>query len=109
MPPFISHHREDGDVIAQSHRFKTLSVEQRLELLCEWTDFCLELNPALALKKHAQPIPGRVQVFTAEQGQVRGDRRNRGESSILLDHVPATDAVRLLHADSREAGDQTLV
>ena len=29
MQRFISHQREDGDLIAQSRRFKTLSVEQR--------------------------------------------------------------------------------
>jgi hypothetical protein len=35
-------------------------MSERMEMLCNYTDLALELNPGLAGKKDAQSIKGRV-------------------------------------------------
>jgi len=59
----ISHSREDETPEAKALWFQSLSVEERMELLCEWTDLILENNPGILERKSAQPITGRVRVL----------------------------------------------
>ena len=44
----ISHDRSDEDILAKAAWFQSLSLEERMELLCEYTDLILENNPDLA-------------------------------------------------------------
>jgi len=44
--------------------FRSLSLSERMEMLCSFTDFALELNPKLPDKKDAQQTQGRVQVLS---------------------------------------------
>ncbi len=46
--------------------FHSLTVEERLELLCAWTDLILEINPGILETKNAQPVAGRIQVIKKE-------------------------------------------
>ncbi|HPG41841.1 MAG TPA: hypothetical protein PLP19_21490 [bacterium] len=47
--------------------FHSLSVVERLELLCAWTDVILAINPGILETKNAQPIAGRIQVLTKDR------------------------------------------
>ena len=59
----ISHSRQEETPEAKALWFQGLSVEERMELLCEWTDLILENNPGILERKSAQPITGRVRVL----------------------------------------------
>ena len=61
----ISHNWDDESPEAKARWFQSLTVEERMQLLCEFTDLALSLNPSLLKeKKHAEPAPGRVQVIS---------------------------------------------
>ncbi len=60
----ISHSHEEETPEMKARWFQGLSVEERMEVFCSWTDFILAVNPGIMeKKKHAEPIPGRVQVL----------------------------------------------
>jgi hypothetical protein len=59
----VSHDRADESLEAKARWFRSLSVEERLEVLCELTDLALSVNPDLPKRKHAESVPGRVQVL----------------------------------------------
>ncbi len=49
---------------AKARWFRSLSLEERMELLCEFTDMILGLNPDIVEQKdYAQPASGRVLVL----------------------------------------------
>ncbi len=60
----ISHSREEETLEAKARWFQSLSLEERMELLCEYTDLALEINPDLPKLKRAQSITGRIQILT---------------------------------------------
>jgi len=61
----ISHDRGDESPEAKARWFQSLTVEERMELLCEFTDLALSVNPSLLQEKtHAEPAPGRIQVIS---------------------------------------------
>jgi len=66
MNPTISHNRDDESIEAKARWFQSLSMQERMEVFCEFTDLLLELNPKLAELKDAQPIEGCVQVLRKE-------------------------------------------
>lgn len=61
----ISHDRHDETPEAKARWFQSLDMAERMELLCEFTDMALSVNPSLLEKKHAEPAPGRIQVVSA--------------------------------------------
>lgn len=60
----ISHGRGEETIEAKTRWFRGLSIAERMELLCEFTDLALNINPGLPDIKNAQPIKGRVQVLS---------------------------------------------
>ena len=65
LKPTVSHDREQESLAAAKARwFRSLTIEERMDYFCEMMDLILELNPDIIQKKHAEPIPGRVQVLT---------------------------------------------
>jgi hypothetical protein len=60
----VSHDWRDKTPEAKARWFQSLSIEERMEILCALTDLILEANPALVHAKHVEPIPGRVQILT---------------------------------------------
>ena len=60
----ISHDREDESIEAKARWFQSLSLKERMDLLCSFTELALAVNPGLADSKDAQPIEGRVQVLS---------------------------------------------
>jgi hypothetical protein len=65
MNPLISHDRNDETIEAKVKWFRTLSLSERMDMLCAYTDFALELNPQLSDKKYAQQTKGRIQILSA--------------------------------------------
>jgi len=64
----ISHDRADEDIVAKAAWFQSLSVEERMELLCEFTDLILENNPGIADKLDDPPPSERVRVVSLPRG-----------------------------------------
>ena len=62
MQPSISHTRQQETLKAKARRFQSLSLEERQELLCSFTDIILDNNPMIVKEKDAQPVTGRVLV-----------------------------------------------
>jgi hypothetical protein len=60
----ISHNINDESIEAKVRWFRTLPLTERMEMLCNFTDLALELNPDLAGKKDAQPTKGRVRILS---------------------------------------------
>ncbi len=58
----ISTDRGEECIEAKTLWFRSLSMEERMELLCAFTDLALSLNPNLPDIKDAQPVEGRIQV-----------------------------------------------
>jgi hypothetical protein len=64
VTPPISHDREEESPEAKARWFQSLSFEERMELLCEFTDLVLENDPGVAEREDVEPSPGRVRVLS---------------------------------------------
>ena len=60
----ISHSRDDESIEAKVEWFRSLSVEERMDLLCCFTDLALTLNPDILEKKDDQPFKRRIRVLS---------------------------------------------
>ena len=60
----ISHDRKEESIEAKARWFQSLTLEERMELLCQFTDMIISANPKIMEQKGAQPIKGRVRVVT---------------------------------------------
>lgn len=52
---------------AKTRWFRALSMAERMEIFCSFTDLALSVNPGLKDRTHAQPVAGRIQVLCATQ------------------------------------------
>ncbi len=62
--PSISHDRADEDIIAKARWFASLTAEERMEMLCVFTDMAFAANPDIAERKDAQSRTGRIRVLS---------------------------------------------
>jgi hypothetical protein len=60
----ISHNRQEETPEAKALWFQALSLEERMELLCSFTELILTNNPKIVESKDAQLPSGRVRVLT---------------------------------------------
>ena len=60
----ISHNRDDESIEAKVEWFRSLSIEERMDLLCCFTDLALALNPDILEKKDDQPFNRRIRVLS---------------------------------------------
>lgn len=60
----ISHNRSDETMEAKVEWFRSLTLSERMDLLCSFTDLALDLNPGIVDKKDAQPFKGRIRVLS---------------------------------------------
>jgi hypothetical protein len=60
----IFHSRLEETPEAKVRWFRSLSMSERMEMLCSFTDLAMATNPSLQEREHAQPILGRVQVIS---------------------------------------------
>ena len=61
----ISHDITDEAIEAKVRWFRSLSLSERMDILYNFTDLALELNPDLSEKKDAQSTKGRVRILSA--------------------------------------------
>jgi hypothetical protein len=59
----ISHDWQDETPEAKARWFQSLSLSERLDVFFSLMDVMMEINPAMAESKDAQPVPGRVLVL----------------------------------------------
>jgi hypothetical protein len=60
----ISHDFQEETIEAKARWFQSLSLQDRMELLCLFTDLILSNNPQIVEQKDAKPIAGRVLVLS---------------------------------------------
>ena len=60
----ISHTRDDESIEAKVEWFRSLSLEERMDLLCWYTDLALELNPELMEIKDDQSFDRPVRILS---------------------------------------------
>jgi len=63
----LSHDRNDESMEAKARWFQSLSLKERMDLLCFFTDLILQNNPGIVEQKDAKPIEGRVLVLSKTQ------------------------------------------
>jgi len=64
MRKTVSHLREEESIEAKTRWFRSLSLTERMELLCSFTDLALEANPRLADLKDAQQTNRRIRIVS---------------------------------------------
>lgn len=64
MDKTISHDRKDETPEGKARWFQSMSLRERAELLCQFTDMILLINPNIMEQKDAQPVAGRILVLT---------------------------------------------
>lgn len=62
----ISHDRDEESPEGKARWFQSLPLEERMRLLCEYTDLILGVNPAVMEQRNAEPVEGRIRVLSAE-------------------------------------------
>jgi hypothetical protein len=68
MAATVSHDLEEETPEAKARWFQSLTLSERMDLLCFFTDLVLENNPLIVARKDAEPIAGRVLVLPKAQG-----------------------------------------
>jgi len=64
MNKTISHDRFQETPEAKAQWFQSLTLAARMEMLCQFTDMILAVNPKIVEKKDAKPVAGRVLVLS---------------------------------------------
>lgn len=64
MSKRISHDREEESIESKTRWFQSLSLSERMELLCSFTDLALEINPKLPELKDAQQTKKRIRIVS---------------------------------------------
>jgi hypothetical protein len=60
----ITHDRSAETIDAKARWFRTLTLEERMDMLCAFTDLALSVNATLQEWNRAQPVAGRIQVLS---------------------------------------------
>lgn len=63
----ISHNFQEETMEAKARWFQSLSLQERMDMLCFFTDLILSNNPKIAEQKDAKPVAGRVIVLSKTQ------------------------------------------
>jgi hypothetical protein len=65
MNPSVTHDRQEETIEAKTLWFRSLSLAERMDMLCAFTELLLLTNPKILEQRNAQPVEGRVLVLTA--------------------------------------------
>jgi hypothetical protein len=60
----ISHNRDKETLEAKVRWFQSLTLEERMDLLCAFTEFILVVNPKIVEKRYSEPTEGSVHVLS---------------------------------------------
>ena len=64
MDRIISHDRTNETPEAKARWFRSLSLSERMEMLCSFTDLALAINPGIMDLKDAQQTIKRVRILS---------------------------------------------
>ena len=64
MKTLISHDRREETPEAKARWFKSISLEERMEMLCAFTDLILTVNPRIVETRDAQQTKRRVRILS---------------------------------------------
>jgi len=64
MDRTISHNRQEETPEAKARWFQSLSLSERMDLLCFYTDLILANNPKIVEQKNAQPTSRRIRILS---------------------------------------------
>ena len=65
MNATITHDRSEESIEAKTLWFRSLSLDERMEMFCAFTELLLMANPKIVEQKDAESLEGRVRVLTA--------------------------------------------
>jgi len=65
MKSSMRHDRSQESIEAKTRWFRSLSLADRMDVFCSFTDLALSVNTNLKDRNHAQPVAGRIQVLSA--------------------------------------------
>lgn len=65
MDASVTHDRTEETIEAKTLWFRSLTLAERMEMLCTFTELLLMTNPKIVEQKDAEPIEGRVLVLAA--------------------------------------------
>jgi hypothetical protein len=68
MEPKVSHDWAEETLLAKARWFQSLSVEERAELLCEWTELAFAVDPDIADRRDAEPTRAGVLILSRPRG-----------------------------------------
>jgi hypothetical protein len=60
----ISHDREEESIESKTRWFRSLSLSERMDLFCSFTDLALEMNPKLPELKDAQQTKKGIRIIS---------------------------------------------
>ena len=62
----ITHDWQEESIEAKTRWFQKLSLAERMDMLCWFTDLMLMANPKIVEQKDAEPLAERIRVLTPE-------------------------------------------
>ena len=65
MNAIVTHDRTEETIESKTLWFRSLTLAERMDMLCAFTELLLMSNPKIVEQRDAQPIEGRVLVLTA--------------------------------------------
>ena len=60
----ISRNRNDESPEAKARWFQSLTLDERMDLLCELTDLILAINPKIVESKNVTSTSGRIRILS---------------------------------------------
>ena len=64
MKPSVTHNRQEETIEAKTLWFRSLTLAERMDMLCAFTELLLLTNPKIVEQRDAEPVEGRVLVLT---------------------------------------------
>jgi hypothetical protein len=63
LEPMVTHSREAETLKAKAKWFQLLSLEERMQYLCDVTEMVFDRHPNIARDRHAYSTSGRIQIL----------------------------------------------
>jgi hypothetical protein len=60
----VTHDRQEETIEAKTLWFRSLTIAERMDMLCAFTELLLLTNPKIVEQRDAEPVEGRVLVLT---------------------------------------------
>jgi len=94
MDGSIGHSRQEESMEEKTRWFLSLSIKDRIEMLCSLTDIALTITPGIQDHRNVKSITGRVQILSKEDliASKKAAGREIDLSDVHLLELPIEDA-----------------